>query len=119
MTTSITPTISIKRGDTWLQRFEWIQSSNNLPVDLTGSIAKMEMVSSRGDQEVLSVSSEDSPPALTIDESNGIISLRVESEVTQTFAIGQYKTDLQVTFSDKTVKSTDIFYIRVIEDVTK
>ena len=112
-------TVSFKRGDTWQQRFEWIQKGNNQPVNLFGCDAKLDVVSMRGNEVVVSVSNTSSPSTLIIDGPNGIITLRVESEDTNSLSPGQYKADLQVTFPDGTVKSTNTFYVRVEEDVTR
>lgn len=116
MTDSI---IKLKRGDTWLQRFDWVQASNNLPVNLSECTAKMDIVSTRGNEVFMSISTSSSPSSITIDGPNGIVNLRVEADDTAGLRPGEYKTDLQITFPDGTVKSTDTFYIKIIEDVTR
>lgn len=118
MPTTTEPMIELKRGDTWIQTFEWLYSSNNLPVDLNGCIADLDLVSLRTGSRVLMISSTESPSSLSIDGSNGIVNLRVEADDMAILEPGQYKSDLQLTFSDGTVRSTNTFYIRILEDVT-
>lgn len=110
--------IEFKRGDTWIQEFEWLYASNNLPVNLSGCEAKLDLISLRTGLRVLEVSSFESPVSISIDGTNGLVSLRVEAELTELLDPGQYKSDLQLTFEDGTVRSTNTFYIKIIEDVT-
>lgn len=110
--------IELKRGDTWTQAFEWIQGTNNLPVNLTGCSAQMDLVSIRGNILGLSISSEDSPPGIIIEELDGLVNARMEDEETEVLTPGEYKTDLRLTFPDGTVKSTETFYFNIIENVT-
>ena len=112
-------TLKIKRGDTWQQRFDWVQASNNLPVNLSNCTAKMDIVAIRGNEVAISISTASSPSVITIDGPNGIVTLRVEADDTADLKPGEYKTDLQITFPDGTVLSTDTFFIKIIEDVPR
>lgn len=114
-----TSKIEFKCGDSKTFRFEWIQAANNLPLPLTGCIANMDIVSLRGNAVAISLSSESSPPSITIDELNGIVLVFLSSIDTAELTPGEYKSDLQLTFLDGSVKSTNTFFLKVIEDVTK
>ena len=108
-------TLTIKRGDTWAQRFEWID--NGIAIDLTGCVANMQLRASTDSDPVLNLSSDTG--GLTIDEPNGHIYLRVEaSQTAQLFPV-TYLADIQVTFPDGTVQSTSNFYLSVIPDITR
>ena len=108
-------TLTIKRGDTWAQRFEWVD--NGTPVDLTGCTANMQLRINTESEVVLDLSS--TTGGLTIDEANGYIYLRVEAaQTSQLFPI-TYVADIQVTFPDGTVQSTSNFSLVVTPDVTR
>jgi hypothetical protein len=109
----MTPTFTLKRGDTWNQSFTWRQGSETGdPVDLTGCTARMQ-VRDRSDVLIL-----DCTPYLALDELAGTVSVLVPASETELFPVAKNQFDIELTFPDGTVQSTETMILRVIEDVT-
>ncbi len=102
--------LNLKRGDT-LELGVKLVDDNNQPIDLTGYTIKM-------DGKYL-----DNDLAFSLRTGNGITITNKEEgeykiELNNTdFRIGKIKTDIQYN-KNGNIKSTDTFYIDVIEDIT-
>ena len=104
-------TFTIKRGDTWSQSFEWRQGSETGdPVDLTGCTARCH-VRDRADTLIADVTD-----YLTVDGPAGTVDLALVP--TETFPVAKLQFDIELTWPDGTVQSTETMTLRVIEDVT-
>jgi hypothetical protein len=106
--------IKVKRGDTWIQNFKWAIDGEVLP--LTNTTARLELRQKNVPTPFLSLSQ---GAGLTINGAAGEIDLRVEASVMNTLAPGNYYSDLEVTFLDGTVRSTDTFVVEIVEDITR
>jgi hypothetical protein len=104
-------TFTIKRGDTWNQSFEWKQGSETGdPVDLTGCTARCH-VRDRADTLIADVTD-----YLTVYGLAGSVDLtRVPTE---DFPVAKLQFDIELTWPDGTVQSTETMTLRVLEDVT-
>lgn len=105
----------IKRGDTWATSFDWTQPDGQ-PVDLIDCTARMMVRDKKTKALALSLST--ATGELTIDVAHGSVALRVESAVMQAITPSAYITDLEITFPDGSVTSTDTIGFKIIEDVT-
>lgn len=104
-------TFTVKRGDTWVQAFDYKQESETGdPVNLTHCSARLQV---RAQSGVLAL---DCTDALTIDAVAGRVSVR--KLVPATIPIGQYVFDLEMTFSDGRVQSTVTQTLKILPDVT-
>lgn len=108
-------TLTLKRGDTWRTTFQWLQPDGT-PVDLTGCTARMML----RDKITLAVALDISTTSgeLTIDPLVGAVGLQVGALAMQVIVPGYYLTDLELTFTDGTVMSTDTTKVKVLMDVT-
>ena len=104
-------TITYKRGDTWRAVFTYTG------VDLTGCSARAQIRNKRDDTLYLSGSS--TSGELVVDGVAGTITMRFEPEVTVEVPVGTHEADIEVTYSDGTVESSDTFLVKVLEDITR
>lgn len=111
MTTCTLP--SVKRGDTWSFVFIWRQDST--VIDLTDCSARMQLRERRTKELVASISTDDS---ITIDGPAGKITATFPTSLTKLVEAGQYITDIEITFTDGAVVSSQTVQIVVEEDVT-
>ena len=105
----------IKQGATWNQIFEWIQRSNNLPVDLTGCTAAIKLENTRTKEIETSFSSDDSPAMITIEELTGKVILNIN---TQSIPVGFYNTDIKLTFPSGSVKYSQTIAIQIEKSIS-
>lgn len=117
--------IRIKRGDTWIQVFQWRQGTT--PVNLTGCTASLQVrkkSAPAGSEAVLTATT--ATGELKIDGPDGNIQLRVNAPTMRLMSPGTYDVDLEVTFpgdsevpDSEIVRSTDTFEIEIIKDITR
>lgn len=106
-------TFTLKRGDTWSQSFAWKQgSASGAPVDLTGCTARLQ-VRTRADALVL-----DATAYLTLDGTAGTVAVSVPASATELFPVAKLQFDIELTFPDGTVQSTETMALKILEDVT-
>jgi hypothetical protein len=108
-------TIAVKRGDTWQCTWQYRDAAGD-PIDLTGCSARLKLKALYTPTEVLSIGSESGE--LVIDEQAGDIVQTVAASVTANLLPGDYRSDLEVTWSDGTVTSTETVWVNIVEDVT-
>lgn len=107
------PTFTLKRGDTWSQTFSWRQGSETGdPVDLTDCTARMQL---RDKTDALIL---DCTPYLTVDGLTGTVEIVVPADETEVFPVAKLSFDIEMTFPDGTVQSTETMALKVLEDVT-
>lgn len=106
-------TFTLKRGDTWAQAFAWKQGlETGLPVDLTDCTARLQL-RDKTDALILDVSE-----YLTIDGPAGTVTLSVPASATEAFPVAKLQFDIELTWPNGTVQSTETMFLKVIEDVT-
>lgn len=106
-------TFTLKRGDTWSQTFAWKQGSETGdPVDLTDCTARCQL-RDRADTLILDCTS-----YLTVDGAAGTVSVLAPASAMENFPVGRLSFDIELTFPDGTVQSTETMTLKVIEDVT-
>ena len=108
--------ITLKRGDTLDLEFQWLDG-DGLPVDLTGCTARLQM-RNRAGNEVLECTC-GSSDGLEIVTAEGKVRWREEASSTASFSPGTYYFDLEVTFPDSTVRSTETVQLIVEMDITR
>jgi len=104
----MTETVTFKRGDTWSLVFDYGA------VDLTGCTARLQVRNKRDDTLYLSA---DNTDGLTMAANS--ITLRFEAADTAEVPLGTHECDLELTFPDGTVTSTDTLLVKAVEDITK
>jgi hypothetical protein len=110
-----TSTVAFKRGDTW--RYTLTLRDDGEPVDLTGSSLRMHLRDKRSRVKILAVAGD----MLTLGEVEGVparYTAVVDPEVTQLIDPGVYATDVEYTFVDGSVLTSQTFQVRVIQDET-
>jgi hypothetical protein len=110
---SLTTLPTVKRGDTWSFIFTW--KSCFAPIDLSECSARMQVRNQRTKELVASI---DSSTDITIDGPNGIVNARFPAEMTANIEEGSYLTDVELTFNNSTVISSQTVRLIVEEDVT-
>lgn len=108
--------ITLKRGDTLELEFQWLDGTG-FPVDLTGCTARLQM-RNRAGNEVLECTC-GSSDGLEIVTAEGKVRWREEASSTASFSLGTYYFDLEVTFPDSTVRSTETVQLIVETDITR
>lgn len=100
-----------KRGDTWLFSFQW-KINNSIPVDLSDCTGRM-MVRLNSNP-----STKASADDIIIIPETGIVNVRFNANTTSQLPAGIYLTDLELTFGDGTVQSSDTYLLNVTLDQT-
>ena len=108
--------ITLKRGDTLEYEFLW-KDADGLAVDLTGCTARLQ-VRNRAGNTVVECTCADSD-GLDITALLGKVAWREEAGTTAAMTPGLYQFDLEVTFPDGTVRSTETVTLIIERDVTR
>ena len=110
--------LRIKRGDTWRQTFRFVQDAVSArPVDLTGCSARLQVrrkpsnLSRRKHEDTLLLDATDS---LTIDALAGTVT--VDLQIPDYASLGKHYFDVEITYSDGHVQSTDTAILDIVED---
>jgi hypothetical protein len=100
------PDLRVKRGDTWTWTCTFTDPDGE-PVDLTGTTARLQV---RGPRNALIADYSD---LLVVGDSN------VSLSVLHDMPIGLFEFDIELTFTDGTVASTETKTVEVWRDVTQ
>ena len=111
----MTTVISIKRGDTWSQDFFWTDDAG-AAVDLAGCAARLMLRERETGLLAIDASTEDGE--LVITAATGRVALTVSAERMRDVTPGTYQTDVEITWADGVVRSTETLPVRVLADVT-
>jgi hypothetical protein len=106
-------TLTVKRGDTWIVQFAWTQP-DGAPVDLTDATARLQV---RDKTNVVRIDADTVSGTLTVG-TNGRVDMLIPAAIMETMDPGSYKFDLQITYANGTVQSTETLSLKVIEDMT-
>ena len=107
--------ISVKRGDTWTANFAYTDVAGD-PIDITGSSARMDIYAKNATAPAMSLS--DATGELTINGAAGEIDLLVVYADMEDLAIGSYRADMEVTYSNGVRSSSVTFIVNIVEDIT-
>lgn len=103
--------IKVKRGDTFTIGGELTDASGEAE-DLTGATIRSQIRSKNGTTLLAELD-------VGIDDAEGgLFTLSAQPVVTALWGPGDYYCDIEFTFDDDTVSSTETFEIRVLADVT-
>ncbi len=102
----------VKRGDTWDIACTLRQTAGGDPVDLTGCAAALQVRNAQTDALVAA------PDSITLDPLVGGVSLTFLPDTTAAIVPGTYYADLQITFPDGRVRSTETLALAVERDQT-
>lgn len=108
--------ITLKRGDTLELEFQWLDG-DGIPVDLTDCTARLQTRNRAGNEVIERTCS--SSDGLEIVTAEGKVRWREEASSTASFSPGTYYFDLEVTFPDSTVRSTETVQLNVETDITR
>lgn len=106
-------TLRFKRGDTWVRIFTW--TDGEVPLDLSGASARQQIRDASG---TLLAETSSAGGGITIDAPLGRVVSTFLPEQTAFINRGRYLSDLELTFADGTVQTTDTFSILVTNDET-
>lgn len=106
--------IEFKRGDTIALNFKFTDCENE-PINLSNCIARLQIRFVKTNTLTISTTSND---MLTISPDLGEILMTIPPNFTKTFNIGRHAFDLEVTFYEGTVISSETKYIDIITDIT-
>lgn len=111
----MTPTVlpALKRGDTWTLAMVVNQTPGGPPVDLTGCAAALQVRHPRTDAVVAT------PDSLDIAPQTGTVTIVFLPATTAVVPVGTYLTDLQLTFADGEVRSSQTLTLAVLADYTR
>lgn len=113
-------TVTIKRGDTW--QADFLFRENDATADLTGCTARLQ-VRTKADVLILTASTNAPTDPVTVgflevDGSAGKVSLSVDKALMTGITPAKYYADLELTYPDGTVRSSDTFTVNVRKDIT-
>lgn len=109
-------TMTTKRGDNWKKVFFWRNKKTLVAIDLTGCAARLHLKKKREDPPL--IEADEQGNELAIDGPAGKVRLNISAATMRDIAYGNYKSDLELTFPDGTVLSTETFEVKVTEDQT-
>jgi hypothetical protein len=111
MTPAVLP--ALKRGDTWTLVFVVCQTPGGAPVDLTGCAAALQVRHPRTDALIATADS------LAITPQTGTVTAVFLPATTAAVPVGTYLTDLEITFADGEVRSSQTLTLAVLADYTR
>jgi hypothetical protein len=103
----------VKRGDTWDLACTLRQTTGGAPVDLTGCAAALQVRHAQTDALVAA------PDSIVIDPLVGGVTLTFLPATTAAIVPGTYYADLEITFADGRVRSTETLVLAVERDQTR
>lgn len=101
---------AVKRGDTWDLVLRW-QQTDGTAVNLSGCAARMQVRDTA--RRLVAV-----PTTLTVAAADGEVSVRFAPAATRLVPPGEYRTDMEITFTDGQVLSSQTMILPVLEDIT-
>lgn len=107
-------TLTLKRGDTWSAVFTYSDDAG--PVSLAGCSARLQVRVKTTSELVLEATSDGGE--LVIDAAAGTVTLTATPAMTEDLPIGTHPFDLEMTWSDGRVQSTETLFLTVLKDVT-
>ena len=111
----MTPTAlpALKQGDPWILNMVAIQTVGGEPLGLTGASAALQL------RHPLTAALVAEPDSLVITPLTGTIAITFLPATTAAVPVGSYLTDLQLTFADGQVRSSQTMTVPVIADYTR
>jgi len=106
--------LTLKRGDTWRTTFAF--SANGVPTDLSGASARLQVRDRRTKVGLCDATVDNG--YVTLSGASGVVTVTVPDDVTATFPVGVHAFDLEMTWADGSVQSTETQYLSVVEDQT-
>lgn len=106
--------IEFKRGDTIALNFKFTDCENE-PINLSDCIARLQIRFVKTNELTVCTTNYD---MLTISPDLGEILMIIPPELTKTFKIGRHAFDLEITFHDGTVVSSETKYLDIVMDIT-
>ena len=106
--------IEFKRGDTIALNFKFTDCENK-SIDLTNCTARLQIRFVNIGELTVAATDED---MLTIIPQFGEVVLSIPANLSKNFTVGRHSFDLEVTFYDGTVISSETKYINIIKDIT-
>jgi hypothetical protein len=103
----------LKRGDTWRLVFTYTDAAG-APVDLSGASAHMQLRTAADGTVLLDWDTAGTELVIA----TNTVTLTVDPTDTADLTVGTYVSDLEITYPDGTVDSTDTFKIEVEADIT-
>lgn len=104
---------ALKRGDTWALTFVAKEATDGPPLDLTGCAAAMQLRHPQTDALAAT------PDSIVLTPLAGTVLATFLPATTATVPVGTYLTDLEITFADGQVRSSQTLVITVIADQTR
>ena len=102
---------AVKRGDTWSLTFTYADE-DGAPIDLTDCFCQLQLQDKKTKGLLLDVTDD-----LSISPLTGEVSFSVQ--IPTTMPIGTHQLDLEMTYADGTIESTDTMTLQIVEDVTR
>jgi hypothetical protein len=126
--------ISLKRGDTLSLIFSITNDTTGILLPLSGATARFALRPKAGGEPLFTATSEDDNSGLVVEpieyapaippadpvliDTTGLVALRVDYDVTETWPLGLYAFDLELTFPDLYRISSATTFLRLVEDIT-
>jgi len=110
--------MTLKRGDDWVLSVA-LTDNNGDPVSLSGCSVRMD-VRAGYDSATATLSASTSGGEITIDDpASGVFVVRFVDTVTSEVEPGRYLTDVEITWADGSVTSSETWQITVLPDITR
>ncbi len=106
----------VKRGDTLKLNFVFNVPDSDIPLDLTGCTARLYLKFLRTNALIVDASTENG--LLVIEPEAGLVKLEVPAYEMTNAPIGRHKFDLELTFPDGSVLSSETNTLEIVKDVT-
>ncbi len=105
----------LTRGDTWQRVWVLKNKATLQPIDLTGVTVRLHV---RNNAKALIHAASTMNGDIVVDGVAGKLSLTVAASVTAAWTPGTYKFDVEVTYTDGTVRTYESTALAVLEDQT-
>jgi hypothetical protein len=111
--------MTIKRGDTWRRTGNTVlQGDGVTPLDLSGCTLRFQVRARKTGALQVAASTQTGEITIT-DAPAGTYAFEIPAATMASVAVGTHEMDVEITFADGSVLSSDTQYVTVLEDITR
>jgi hypothetical protein len=106
----------IKRGDTWIHEFYFLQDDGITPMPITGATSRMQL---RDDADSILIDASTANGLLTLRLEDGVVVATIPYDEMESVPVGEHRFDCEIVYASNTKESSPTYTLGVVEDITR